>query len=57
MAQPKITKLNFFIQLDAEELKLYTSGAGCIVIRNDPTDGNDRLEKNFTYWIDETVGE
>lgn len=52
-----VAELKFCVQLDAEELKVYTSGAGCIVIRNDPTDGNDRLEENFTYWIDETIGE
>ncbi len=52
-----VVELKFIVRLDTEQLKLYVNGAGCIVISNEVEGRDDKLEENYVYWLDETVGE
>lgn len=51
-----MTELFFKIELDEEELERYITGESDIVIKNTNKTGG-RLEENFIYWLDCTIGE
>lgn len=51
-----MVELTFTIELDEKELESYIIGESDIVIRNTNKTGG-RLEENYSYWLDCTVGE